>query len=101
MIPSPSHIINMGEGNSEISSSASKEGNKKAFERKIQSRKYKCLTHVILSTFGVLLIVWLTILAKGLQYVVTKLDLDVHQLVSQLKNSAVLSVLPTQTVKTD
>ena len=93
MIPSPSHIINMEEGVSEISSSTSKEGNKEAFHRKIHSRKYKFLLHVIISTLAVLLIVWLTMLAKGLQYVVTKLDLDLHKVIGQLNNSAMFSAL--------
>ena len=49
--------------------------------------------HVIISTLAVLLIVWLTMLAKGLQYVVTKLDLDLHKVIGQLNNSAMFSAL--------
>jgi len=80
MIPSASQVINMGADVSEISSSTSREGNKEAFIRKIQSRKYKCLAHVAISTLAVLLIIWVAILAKGLQYIVTKLDVDVHEM---------------------
>jgi len=68
----------------EISSTASKTKNEKAFYNKLRSRKYKCVVTLCVSLISWFLIVWFGVLSRLALTILEKLDFDFHEMKEEL-----------------
>jgi len=69
---------------SEISSTASKTKNEKAFYNKLRSRRYKCLITLCVSLISWFLIVWFGVLSRLALTILEKLDFDFTQMKQEI-----------------
>ena len=61
---------------SEISSTNSRDTNRKALYRKLRSRKYKCIAYAFASFASTLLILWLAFLTKFTRHLLDQLQVN-------------------------
>ena len=64
----------------EISSTASPEENKKAFFKKLQSRKYKFILHVLIAAFSFLSLIWVAILTRAALSFLDHIEIDFRKM---------------------
>lgn len=68
--------ILQGTDTSEIKSTNSKEENKKALFKKLRSGRYKCIVTAITTILTCMSVIWVGILVKGTQHIISQLNID-------------------------
>jgi len=64
---------------SEIKSTNSKETNRNALFKKLRSGKYKCVVTAATAIFSCLTIIWIGLLVKGTQHILSQLNIDLSR----------------------
>lgn len=82
------HFAEMGgrEDIPEISSTASRTENRRAFYNKLQSRKYKCLLTLMMSVISFFLVIWFAVLSRATLEVLQKLEFDFTEMKEVVQN---------------